>query len=177
MSLRNALSFRSGILATVLIVTCLAMAGCATQVPMPDQPFILSGPRTLHVVQQRADAPDRDAVLVVRADGPRTYWTLIDLLGIPLARQVLHEGEWRNDGFLPPNREARALFAGLVFAWTPPSALASHYGIHNIQLDHQMRSLSVDGNRILTVTQTHDDWELKFTNGVRWLIAPLKESQ
>lgn len=40
----------------------------------------------------------------------------LDALGAPLARQVLVNGQWRNDGFLPPNREASRLFSA-VYAY------------------------------------------------------------
>ena len=51
----------------------------------------------------------------------------MDPLGIPLARQVLQDGNWHADGLLPPNPEARELFAALLFALTPQAGLAANY--------------------------------------------------
>ena len=44
---------------------------------------------------------------------------MMDPLGIPQARQKLIDGQWQADGLLPPNPEARELFAALLFALTP----------------------------------------------------------
>ena len=54
-------------------------------------------------------------------------WSLMDPLGIPLARQLLQDGSWHADGLLPPNPEARELFAALLFALTPATQLADNY--------------------------------------------------
>jgi len=49
------------------------------------------------------------------------------LLGIPQARQKLIDGQWQADGLLPPDPEARALFAALLFALTPENELSVNY--------------------------------------------------
>ena len=62
---------------------------------------------------------DRDWVLVIQQEGPALRWSMMDLLGIPQARQKLLGNDWQADGLLPPNPEARELFAALLFALTP----------------------------------------------------------
>src|SRR3546814_11987913 len=52
---------------------------------------------------------------------------MMDPLGIPLARQRLVDGQWQADGLLPPNAEARELFAALLFALTPETELPGNY--------------------------------------------------
>jgi hypothetical protein len=52
---------------------------------------------------------------------------MMDLLGIPQARQKLADGSWHADGLLPPNPEARELFAALLFALTPKDELQGNY--------------------------------------------------
>lgn len=162
-----------------LMLSCMMMLGCATRVPMPSQPAVFKVPQhTLHVIQQRADEPARHAVLAVRSEGDSTYWTLIDLLGVPLARQILQNGQWRNDGFLPPNGDARALFISLIFAWTPQSELSSHYQRHNIKIEDDTRTLSTKGRPVLTVTTAvSGDIRLDFSHGVSWVVKPLREGQ
>jgi hypothetical protein len=44
---------------------------------------------------------------------------------------MLEHGQWRNDGFLRPNAQARDLFAALMFAWTPQENLDAAYGAGN----------------------------------------------
>lgn len=179
MTLTGMLSLRAYVGVAALILSCMMMLGCATHVPMPSQPAVLKVPQhTLHVIQQRADEPALHAVLAVRSEGDSTYWTLIDLLGVPLARQILQNGQWRNDGFLPPNGDARALFIGLIFAWTPQSELSAHYHIQDIKIEDGTRTLSIKGRPVLTVTTAvSGDMRLNFLDGARWVIKPLREGQ
>lgn len=145
---------------------------------MPTQALVLNDPRTLHVVQERNDESISDAVLAVRSDGDSMYWAMFDLLGVPQARQILRDGQWHNDGFLPPNAAARALFAGLVFAWTPATELQTRYATHHIQVNGNTRVLSNDDQILVTVTFfSNDTLQLQFNDGARWRAAPLQKSQ
>lgn len=53
-------------------------------------------------------------LVVAVPDGTDWRWLWTDALGMPLAREVLHEGKWRADGLLPPNKMARPLFNALM---------------------------------------------------------------
>ena len=52
---------------------------------------------------------------------------MMDPLGIPQARQKLIDGEWQADGLLPPNPQARELFAALLFALTSADDVRALY--------------------------------------------------
>jgi len=90
----------------------LLLVACATQRPVPSQLPELALPQTLHV--ERDDG--LDWLLVIQNEDGHLRFSLFDLLGVPLARQQLIGGKWRNDGLLPPNREARELFGTLLLA-------------------------------------------------------------
>ena len=64
---------------------------------------------------------------MIQREGPGIRWSMMDLLGIPQARQKLVDGKWQADGLLPPNPEARELFAALLFALTPQDELSGNY--------------------------------------------------
>lgn len=172
-------TFSSRVLtAPVCLLIGALLAGCAASIPTPRQTTLLSAPRKLHVVQERGNEPASDAVLVVRSDGGNTYWALFDGLGVPRSRQILRDGQWRNDGFLPPNDDARTLFAGLVFAWTPAADLAARYGEDHIKVNGNTRILSINNRAIATVTSAPDgELQLTFDNGDRWRASSLKESR
>ena len=111
-------------LLTTLFV--LLLAGCASQAPLPAEPPSLALPMQLHV--QRAQAGQtQDWLLVIQQDGPALRWSLMDPLGIPLARQRLADKQWHADGLLPPNPAARELFAALLFALTSEAQLHAAY--------------------------------------------------
>jgi len=110
----------------LLLACAFVLSACASQAPLPEQTPNLSLPLQLHI--QRLQAEQRqDWVLVIQREGPGIRWSMMDLLGIPQARQKLVNGTWHADGLLPPNPEARELFAALLFALTPKDQLQGNY--------------------------------------------------
>ena len=112
-------------LAPTGLLACLLLSGC-TNLPLPKQMPALTLPMQLHIQREQADQR-QDWLLVIQQQDAGLRWSLMDPLGIPLARQVLQDGNWHADGLLPPNPEARELFAALLFALTPQAGLAANY--------------------------------------------------
>lgn len=110
-----------------VLITCLLLLGaCASQAPLPASVPHLQLPMQLHIQRQQADQR-QDWLLVIQRENGGLRWSLMDPLGIPLARQLLIDGKWQADGLLPPNAEARELFAALLFALTPDAELPATY--------------------------------------------------
>ncbi|WP_338584336.1 hypothetical protein [Pseudomonas sp. MAG733B] len=110
----------------LLLGVALLLSACASQAPLPEQTPSLALPLQLHI--QRLQAEQRqDWVLVIQREEPGIRWSMMDLLGIPQARQKLVGNQWKADGLLPPNPEARELFAALLFALTPQDELSGNY--------------------------------------------------
>ncbi len=141
------MSYRGLLLGLLLVLT-----GCAARTPLPEQLPELSSdlPLSLIIARSQPDAPAQSWLLVLQAEGPSLRWSLFDPLGIPLARQLLNNGAWHNDGLLPPNDEARELFAALLFALSQPTALSKHYAAE------QWRAVSTS-QRWLT-----PDWQISY---------------
>lgn len=110
----------------LLIACVLLLAACASKAPLPVSVPELQLPMQLHIQRQQADQR-RDWLLVIQQEASGLRWSLMDPLGIPLARQQLINGQWQADGLLPPNAEARELFASLLFALTPDNQLRRNY--------------------------------------------------
>lgn len=109
------------------VLGCLMLlTGCASQAPLPQNLPTLALPMQLHVQRVQA-GQSQDWLLVIQQEGQTLRWSLLDLLGIPQARQRLVEHQWQADGLLPPNPEARELFAALLFALTPDRPLTADY--------------------------------------------------
>lgn len=134
---------------TFVFLLGLLLGACASRTPLPAVAPSLSLPLSLHIQRAQGGA-SADWLLVVQAEGTALRWSLFDPLGVPLARQLLDNGQWRNDGLLPPNAEARELFAVLLFALTPSAELAHSYP----QGDWQ---LAVNGQRRL-----EPDWRIDY---------------
>jgi hypothetical protein len=110
-----------------LIVSCLmVLAGCASRAPLPAATPTLDLPLQVHVQRVQA-GQSQDWLLVIQREDGALRWSLLDFLGIPQARQRLLEQRWQADGLLPPNPEARELFAAVLFALTPTEELAAGY--------------------------------------------------
>ena len=110
----------------LLIACVLLLAACASKAPLPVSVPELQLPMQLHIQRQQA-GQRQDWLLVIQQEASGLRWSLMDPLGIPLARQQLINGQWQADGLLPPNAEARELFASLLFALTPDNQLRRNY--------------------------------------------------
>lgn len=129
----------------LLLGLCLLLGACGVRTPLPQDVPQLSAPLplTLHIQRQHA-AERQDWLLVLQAEGQSLRWSLLDPLGVPLARQLLTAGEWQNDGLLPPNPEARELFAALLFALSSEAAVARNYPSGSWQIHPADRQLAPD---------------------------------
>lgn len=111
----------------MLLMSCLLLlSACASQPPLPEKTPTLALPMQLHV-QRRMDGQSQDWLLVIQREGTAIRWSMMDPLGIPQARQKLVDGQWQADGLLPPNPQARELFAALLFALTSADDVPALY--------------------------------------------------
>lgn len=111
----------------LLLIGCLLLlSACASQPPLPEKTPTLALPMQLHV-QRRAEGQTQDWLLVIQREGAAIRWSMMDPLGIPQARQKLINGQWQADGLLPPNPQARELFAALLFALTSADEVPALY--------------------------------------------------
>jgi hypothetical protein len=93
-----------------------------------------------------------------------------------VARQKLIDGQWQADGLLPPNPEARELFAALLFALTPEGELHGNYPAAR-QHDGQ-RSLSARWNIRYSQPSLSQppSFELNVSQGPHYRVTPLGEN-
>jgi len=111
----------------MLLIGCLLLlSACASQPPLPSKNPTLALPLQLHV-QREQNGQRQDWLLVIQREGGGMRWSMMDPLGIPQARQKLIEGAWQADGLLPPNPQARELFAALLFALTSADEVSALY--------------------------------------------------
>ncbi|WP_310060418.1 hypothetical protein [Pseudomonas synxantha] len=156
-----------GVLRLLLLAAALLLSACAGRAPLPVHNPDLPLPLQLHI--QRLQAENRqDWVLVIQREEPGIRWSMMDLLGIPQARQKLIDKTWESDGFLPPNPEARELFAALLFALTPKDELAANYP--GAWQHGRQRSLPERWDIRYAQPQ---NFELQFPKGPTYQVTPL----
>ena len=157
----------TGALRFLLLAATLLLSACAGRAPLPEQNPDLPLPLQLHIQLLQPD--DRqDWVLVIQREEVGIRWSMMDLLGIPQARQKLIDKTWKSDGFLPPNPEARELFAALLFALTPKDELATNYP--GAWQHGRQRSLPERWDIRYAQPQ---NFELKLANGSTYQVTPL----
>lgn len=152
-----------------LLLLCCMLSACAQRAPLPEPLPNLELPVQLHVQQ-----PEQDALLVIQQEGAALRFSLFDPMGVPLARQQLHAQHWSNDGLLPPNPQARELFAALLFALTPLEQLPSHYGMRATPQSRQ--GPNPNRPRWHVLYQNAETFELHIQQGLHYRIRPLTET-
>ncbi|WP_397450287.1 DUF3261 domain-containing protein [Pseudomonas sp. NA-150] len=152
----------------LLLGVCLALlCACASRLPLPQGTPHLALPLQLHVQREQA-GQTQDWLLVIQQEGADLRWSLMDPLGIPVARQRLTDGNWQADGLLPPNPPARELFAALLFALTPPPELQDNYPA--ALSDTAQRHL---GSRWRVEYRQPQVFDLHMDQGLSYHVSPL----
>ena len=150
-------------------LSLLLLAGCARQAPLPEGLPTLALPQQWHVQRELA-AEQQDWLLIVQQEGTALRWSMMDPLGIPQARQRLVDGQWQADGLLPPNAEARELFAALLFALTPDRELAARYPAAS----RQGAQRRLEGRWVVDYRSPRV-FTLSLAQGLRYHITPLND--
>ncbi|MCE0462965.1 MULTISPECIES: hypothetical protein [Pseudomonas] len=163
---------RTPLLHVLLFGWLLLLGACASHAPLPERTPTLALPLQLHIERQLA-GQRQDWLLVIQREGAGIRWSMMDPLGIPQARQRLVDGQWQADGLLPPNAEARELFAALLFALTPEAELFDNYPAARRQEQPQQRTLD---SRWQVRYKQPLDFELSLPQGPRYRITSLTES-
>ena len=147
------------------------LASCASLVPVPVDADIPGLPLML-LVTQDTEAGAEENLLVVQADGPHAgpCWTRSVRPGP--ARSCRTENGATTGSCLQTRKPA--LFSALVFAWTPTEHLAARYGIDNLRVAANTRTLSRNGRAIATVVGTPlSKLEIHLNGGARWTVTSL----
>jgi hypothetical protein len=153
----------------ILVIVALLLSACASQPPLPVDNPTLALPLQLHIEREQA-GQRQDWLLVIQQEDQGIRWSMMDPLGIPLARQKLIDGHWQADGLLPPNPEARELFAALLFALTPSGEVARNYPGATQQ--NNLRTLPTRWSIRYSQPQR---FELDLPQGPRYRVSPLNE--
>ena len=151
----------------LVMLAALLLCGCVGRQPLPTALPALDLPRQLHV-QQQQHGQRLDWLLVIQREDDHLRWSLLDLLGMPQARQMLDHQRWQADGLLPPNPAARELFAAVLFALAPEDTLGQLYP--GARQQGRQRWL---GERWQVTYQSTDEFSLNMPQGLRYLVSPL----
>lgn len=96
-----------------------------------------------------------------------------DALGAPVSRQILSAaGRWANDGFLPPNPQARRLFAAVA----QQHGFAAYVGISSDDAGSGGRhTVWRQKQKLWTVQQEKGRHVYIFPDQTQWQVSPIEE--
>ncbi|WP_279573603.1 hypothetical protein [Volucribacter amazonae] len=103
-----------------LYLFCLMLMGCQGLPPVAHLP-----PQPQQIQLFKVEQVDQDnqmkqtSLLTLQIEPEQWRWIMSDPLGTPLARLRLSTAGWQNDGFAPPNTQAKWLFSALATALNP----------------------------------------------------------
>jgi hypothetical protein len=156
-----------------VVAVVLLLAACAQRTPLPAALPTLVLPQQWHV-QQHGVNGEQDWLLVIQQEPNALRWSLFDPLGVPLARQLLRDGAWQHDGLLPPNPQARELFAAHLFALTPHAELARAWPAGSWQSEGPVRRLQHGQARWQVRYQNDRHFTLWLGDDSRYLLRLLQ---
>lgn len=171
-----------------LLLAAIALNGCALMQPagsLPPQFPPLAETRQFRVEGCEAEGGPGDDATIAGGQAPSLVvvqpqvdgswrWLRLDAFGTPQARMIARPGgQWQNDGFMPPDAEARALFAGMMLLLTPESQRSQVWpGLHARPDGHWTNHL--DGKALRWRTRPDGDgWRLRLPGGAQWCVQPL----
>jgi len=152
----------------LLLACLLLLSACVNHAPLPPQTPHFKLPQQLHILREEA-GQRQDWLLVVQKEHHDLRWSLMDPLGIPLARQKLAHQKWKADGLLPPNPEARELFAALMFTLTTEQEVRFDYPGTEVRANG--RSLE---DRWIVDYASEGFFRITMPDGVKYTVSPLE---
>lgn len=115
----------------------------------------------------------QNSLLAVERSQNGIRFVQTDALGAPLARQVLTQKGWSNDGFVMPNAAARRLFAAML----PLLAAGSSPLYPDLvrQTAGKSECYRQNGNDLWCSAREGHGWHFTFPDRTKWAVVPIEE--
>lgn len=97
-----------------VVIFTLFLAACSGLPPVRQLP---EQSETLRLF--KVENATQVSLLSIQFEPQQWRWVQSDPLGAPIARALLSQYGWENDGFIMPNRNAKRLFTALAVALNP----------------------------------------------------------
>lgn len=154
---------------TLLFALCMMIVGCSTSLmaPLPQQAI----ESRLFVVTQLQPTVEK-SLLAIQFQPQQWRWVQTDPLGAPIARMLLTQQGWRNDGFVMPNKQAKTLFSAITTFLVPEQSL---FSFSKIELTPMDKRYFINGKPVWWIEPMKEGIKIYLTdNSSEWLIEELK---
>lgn len=148
---------------SVILTACSTLA-------VRELPIQSSESQMLKIEQQQP--LQQSSLLVVQFESEQWRWVQTDPIGRPLARLLLSQNGWQNDGFIAPNPQAQQLFGAIATALNPkqPPFAFSRIEPHTTHNDYY-----VGNKKVWTIHTMQNRFQIKLADHSLWLVSPIEQ--
>lgn len=108
----------------------------------------------------------QQSLLTVQFEPNQWRWIQTDPLGAPLARLILSEKGWQNDGFITPNRQAQWLFSAIAVQLNPSEP--------PFAVEKRGNEYLLNHNIVWQTEPQQQGFRIKLADRSEWQIEPLE---
>ncbi|WP_101430491.1 hypothetical protein [Necropsobacter massiliensis] len=153
-----------------LWICLFAMWGCATPLTVKQLPLSVTETRLFKLMQLQ---PKSQATLLALQSSPQQWrWVQTDALGAPVARLLLTQQGWRNDGFIIPNRRAQQLFSAIAVYLHPALPL---FEFSEIRRMADGQHYYMYGEEVWCITSTPKGADIALPDNSRWRLEEIEQ--
>lgn len=127
--------------------------------------------RLFKVEQLEENGALKQASLLSLSAQPQAWrWVQSDPLGSPIARVILDQKGWRNDGFVMPNAQAKQLFSAIATALNPKQPL---FAFSHIEQTSQGSTYFVDEKPVWRIMHQATSMSIALPDKSYWHVEEL----
>ncbi|WP_386698558.1 hypothetical protein [Lonepinella sp. MS14436] len=114
----------------------------------------------------------QQSLLSIQFNPTQWRWVQTDILGAPLARVVLTENGWQNDGFIMPNKQAEKLFSALATELNPTTSV---FKFSQVKIDHNHKIYWLGNHPIWLVQPNQNSFRILLDDNSYWRISEISQ--
>ncbi|WP_439287455.1 hypothetical protein [Lonepinella sp. BR2357] len=116
----------------------------------------------------------QQSLLSIQFSPTQWRWVQTDILGAPLARVVLTQNGWQNDGFIMPNKQAEKLFSALATELNPTTAI---FQLSQINIDRHHKIYKLGDQTIWLIQHNQQSFQIILDDNSYWRISEISQGE
>lgn len=148
----------------------LFLTACSNLPRVQTLPLQQKTERLFKVEQRDINGGLKQSSLLSLSAQPQVWrWVQSDPLGVPIARVILNNEGWQNDGFVMPNQQAKQLFSAIATALNTESLFA----FSHIERTQQATTYFVDKKQVWRIIPHQSGIDIELADMSYWHIEEL----
>lgn len=157
----------------LFVLNFLFLTACTNLLEVQQLPKQTPQARLFKVEQLNRDKSVQQAsLLTLQVENAQWRWVQTDPLGSPIARVVLSEKGWQNDGFVMPNPQAVKLFSAIATYLNPNQPL---FQFSQITQEERSHIYFIKNQEVWRITENPPQFLIKLADESQWNIEELAQ--